>query len=319
MVSAQDLKIIDIFKGLNSSQLSKIAELCEERHLEAGAICFTQGEKAEKLHLCVSGAIDIKVWLRKPWGVEVKVYTAKDGETFGWYALLEPYIYFNTAQCVKKTVEVTINNSKLLKIFKEDPKLGYLVFNNLLVVMKSILQADQYKLGSVVPSPISYASEDIGTEWVRTVHQLVDEGESTNVVLKKQLNLSNDRETADFIRDILGLANTKSSGRRFMVIGFNSSTHSFAQSVNPNLTQQLLEQSLDVYAEPAPIITYIDIPLASGTIEIIEVMREGKNVPYRVKKDLSGGEGIKSGEIYVRHGSVTEAPTKRELENLTQK
>ncbi|GAI91705.1 unnamed protein product [marine sediment metagenome] len=68
MVSAQDLKMIDIFKGLNDSQLSKIAGLGEESSLEAGAICFTQGEKAKKLHLCISGTIDVKFWLQKPWG-----------------------------------------------------------------------------------------------------------------------------------------------------------------------------------------------------------------------------------------------------------
>jgi hypothetical protein len=88
MVSEKNLKNIDIFKGLNDAQLSKIARLGLERHLEAGATCFMQGEKANNLHLCVSGSIDIKFWLRTPWGIEVTVDSIKDGESFGWEALL---------------------------------------------------------------------------------------------------------------------------------------------------------------------------------------------------------------------------------------
>jgi hypothetical protein len=102
-----------------------------------------------------------------------------------------------------------------------------------------------------------------------------------------------------------------------MVIGFDSRTHSFTQSISPGISQRSLEEVLDTYTEPAPPIVYHGIQLASGTVEIIEVMREAKSIPYRVKKELGEGEGIKIGEIYVRHGNVTEAPTKRELENLT--
>ena len=49
---------------------------------------------------------------------------------------------------------------------------------------------------------------------------------------------------------------------------------------------------------------------------IIEVLRNAEDIPYRVKKNLAGEGGIKAGEIYVRHGSHTEAPTQRELEDL---
>jgi CRP-like cAMP-binding protein len=148
MVSALNLSIINIFKGLNDDQLNKMAELGKESYLKAGAICFTQGEKAEKLHLCISGTIDIKFWLQ-PWGIDVTVHTAKDGEAFGVSALIEPYIYVNTAQCVTESLEMTINRSDLLSLFKEDPKTGYTVFNNLLSVMKSNLQEEQDKISGV--------------------------------------------------------------------------------------------------------------------------------------------------------------------------
>jgi CRP-like cAMP-binding protein len=316
MVAAKDIRHIDIFKGLDDRQLGKLAAACEERQLEAGAICFTQGEKADKLHICSSGAVDMKVWLRMPWGIEVTVYTAKDGETFGWFALVEPYIYFNTAQCVEKTREITIGSSELNSIFAADPRLGYQVFTNLLVAMKAILQADQYKLGSISAAPAGSQAAGTGAEWVRTIHQLANEGESTNVVLKKQLNLKDDAEKAVFVKDILGLANTRSSGKRLMVIGFDSHAHSFTQSANSGITQRLFEQIMDSYAAPAPKLTYNNIPLASGGVSIIEVTRDSRFVPYRVKEDLGGAKGIRAGEVYVRHGSVTEAPTERELANL---
>jgi hypothetical protein len=154
------------------------------------------------------------------------------------------------------------------------------------------------------------------SEWGRIVRQLIDEWETTNVDFKRQLNLNRDKEKAEFIRDVLGLATTKSSGRRFLVIGFDDTTHSFVQSVDPNITQERLEQVLTAYSEPTPKIRYQTIPWSSGTIGIIEIFREPRDIPYRVKKDIGGKSGIKTGEIYVRHGSHTEAPTQRELEGL---
>lgn len=170
----------------------------------------------------------------------------------------------------------------------------------------------------IVPTYIGIvrATREAESEWSRTLHELVEEWETTNVDFKRELNLGRDREKAEFVRDILGLATTRSSGRRFLVIGFDDKTRSFAQPIDPSITQERLEQILHAYSEPTPGIRYRAIPWLGGNIGIVEVLRNSEDVPYRVKKNLAGQNGIKAGEIYVRHGSHTEAPTQRELEDL---
>lgn len=163
---------------------------------------------------------------------------------------------------------------------------------------------------------ITRTTREAETEWSKLVKQLVDDWETTNVDFKRELNLNNDREKAEFVRDILSLATTKSSGRRFLVVGFDNNTRLFVKSVDSNITQERLEQILYAYSEPTPQIKYHAVSWASGTIGIVEIFRNPKEIPYAVKKDIGGKNGIKVGDIFVRHGSHTESPTPRELDDL---
>ena len=154
------------------------------------------------------------------------------------------------------------------------------------------------------------------TEFGRLVHELLADWETTNVDFKRELNLGRNIEKAEFVRDVLGIATTKSSGRRFLVIGFDDTTRNFVQSVDPGITQERLEQILHAYCEPVPKIRYKVIPHRGGDVGLIETFRDPQGLPYRVKKRLGGSKGIQTGDIYVRHGSHTEPPTERELEDL---
>lgn len=167
----------------------------------------------------------------------------------------------------------------------------------------------------VVPTyaGIVRVTREAESQWSKTVQELVEEWETTNVDFKRELNLGKDKEKAEFVRDILGLATTRSSGSRFLVVGFDDKTRSFAQPTDPSITQERLEQILHAYSEPTLGIRYRIIAWTGGNVGIIEVLRNAQNIPYRVKKDFSS---IKAGEIYVRHGSHTEAPTQHELEDL---
>lgn len=83
--------------------------------------------------------------------------------------------------------------------------------------------------------------------------------------------------------------------------------------MDPKIDQGRLERILHAWTEPTPSIRYAAVPWETGTIGIIEVLREPEKIPYRVKGNLGH---IREGEIYVRHGSQTEAPTQAELEDL---
>ena len=149
------------------------------------------------------------------------------------------------------------------------------------------------------------------TEIGRLVRDLVIDWETTNVDFKRELNLANDAQKAEFVCDVLGIATTKSSGRRFLVIGFDNTTREFTKSVDPGITQERLEQILHAYSEPVPSIGYQSVPFLDGIVGLIEAFREQPNIPYKVSRDFGGVKGIKQGDVYVRHGSHTEPPTDR--------
>lgn len=154
------------------------------------------------------------------------------------------------------------------------------------------------------------ATEQLQTELQQLVADVLPEWETTNVEFKRQLDLATKADKAEFIRDILALATTKSSGERFLIVGFDDKTHQFIQSVDPAIDQNRLEHILNAYAAPAPQIRYHRVSWDQGEIGVIKVLRDLATVPYRVTRTLAH---ITKGDVYVRHGSQVEPPTPAEL------
>lgn len=145
------------------------------------------------------------------------------------------------------------------------------------------------------------------------VADLLPDWETTTVEFKRQVNLKRDKEKAEFVRDVLALATTKASGRRWLVIGFDNNTHQFTDSVDPAITQDRLEDILNAYANPAPQIQYQPVQWNGGDIGLLEVFRNPIHIPYRVTRSLAH---ISVGDAYVRHGSHVEPPTPAESADL---
>jgi hypothetical protein len=145
------------------------------------------------------------------------------------------------------------------------------------------------------------------------VDQLLSEGETTSVEIKRELYTNNENQKAEFIKDVLGLANTQASGKRWLIVGFDDKTHQYHGPPDPKLTQNHLEQLVSVYTSPVVDLRYEVINHRRGLVGRLEVVRDGRKLPYRVAKSVGRKKAIHDGDIFVRHGSQTEPPTKREL------
>ncbi len=154
MVSTQVLKEFGLFQGLDDSELTKIAELCNERTLDEGTLYFDQGKEAKEIHLCRSGKVDIVVRLREPWGIEVTVHKAGGGEVFGWSSLVEPYIYTASAKIVERTEDIYVKASDLNKLFEENTRIGYIFMRNLSAVISARLTEYRQKLSVEIAATI---------------------------------------------------------------------------------------------------------------------------------------------------------------------
>jgi len=154
MVSTRVLKEFGLFQGLDDSELTKIAELCNERILDEGKLYFEQGKAATELHLCRNGKVDIVVRLREPWGIEVTVHKAGRGEVFGWSSLVKPYIYTASAKIVERAEDIYIKASDLNKLFEDNPRIGYIFMSNLSAVISSRLTEYRKKLSVEIADTI---------------------------------------------------------------------------------------------------------------------------------------------------------------------
>lgn len=154
------------------------------------------------------------------------------------------------------------------------------------------------------------------------IDELVKEWETTNVDFKQELSLKTEKQKAEFAKDILGLANTKSSGKRYLIIGFNDKTREYHAPPDTNITQEIMERHLVNLTEPMVNIRYKIINYKQNKVGKLEVIRDPKDLPYRAKKDVFIDErrkkGLEKNKIYVRHGSHTESPTEFEEEALKE-
>lgn len=144
------------------------------------------------------------------------------------------------------------------------------------------------------------------------VEELLEVGETTSVEIKRQLNTKTKSEKAEFVKDILALANTQASGQRLMLIGFDDKTLEYLGPPAPTITQDHLEQILNQYTWPIVQIGYKSVNYRNG-VGILEIRRNPAELPYRVAKSVGDTKRIECGQIFVRHGSQVEEPTPVEL------
>lgn len=153
------------------------------------------------------------------------------------------------------------------------------------------------------------------------IDQLVEEWETTNIEFKRALSLDTKGQKGEFAKDVLGLATTKSSGRRYMIVGFDDKTRGYHGPPDSNVNQGRMEQILADLTDPVVSVQYAVIDHQRGAVGKLEVIREPEKIPYRASKDVyddTGRKRLEKGKVYVRHGSQTEAPTDRELEALEE-
>jgi hypothetical protein len=154
----------------------------------------------------------------------------------------------------------------------------------------------------------------------RHIDELLEEWETTNVDFKREIGLDTKKQKAEFAKDVLGLATTKSSGRRYMIVGFDDKTREYDGPPAPTVTQDRMERILADLTDPVVTIRYEIVDYRLGKVGKLEVIREPEKLPYRASKDVivdeKGRKGLEQGKVYVRHGSQTEAPTDAELEAL---
>ncbi len=150
----------------------------------------------------------------------------------------------------------------------------------------------------------------------RFIDELVGEWETTSVDFKRELHTDTADQKAELVKDLIGLANTQASGRRWLIIGFDDKTRAYHGPPGHKLTQNHLEQLANEYTAPTVLLRYKVIHYRSGPVGKLEVLRDVCLVPHRVKRAVGDRKRIREGQVFVRHGSQTAEPDPDELQAI---
>lgn len=132
------LRDADVFYNLTTEQLGRIAEICNERHLNKGTILFCENNPGDEMYLVAQGAVDILVDPAML-GLETdvrptKVATMRKGQIFGEMALVDEGLRSATAQVAEPdTVLLAIRRQDLFALCESDYRLGYRIMRNIAV------------------------------------------------------------------------------------------------------------------------------------------------------------------------------------------
>jgi hypothetical protein len=152
----------------------------------------------------------------------------------------------------------------------------------------------------------------------REIDDLVEEWETTSVDFKRELETRTKDQKAEFVKDVLGLVNTKASGERWPIVGFDDKSHTYHPGCTLPSGQDDLEQILSVYTNPMVEVRYDIVEHYDGPVGRLRILRDPAKLPYSVAKSIGNKKRIEEGQVFVRHGSQTEEPTDAELQSLLE-
>jgi NADP-reducing hydrogenase subunit HndB len=131
------LRSVEVFKGLDDSQLSGFKDHCREMEFRQNEKLFSEGDDAACLWIVAEGRVDLRFDLPdRSTSTKNTISSIAQFKTFGWSSLVAPHKYRLSAYCATQSCKVVqIEREQLAELFKQDSKTGYLVMSNLVEII----------------------------------------------------------------------------------------------------------------------------------------------------------------------------------------
>ncbi len=142
MIAVSVLKEFAFLKGFSEEQLKKMSALGVEEKYQAGMHLYANGDVARCLYLLESGKVallmDNYMGPGKP-PMQVTVDIITKGESMGWSAVVDPYVYTLAARCLEETKLIAFDSFKLRELMEEDCALGFKIMQAIAKVISTRL------------------------------------------------------------------------------------------------------------------------------------------------------------------------------------
>ncbi|MBW2000800.1 MAG: Crp/Fnr family transcriptional regulator [Deltaproteobacteria bacterium] len=121
------IREIELFKGIDTDVMNKIAAIGVSETHPKGTVLFERGDEADRLYILEEGNVNLMVTN----GGTLSFSLTEPGSVFGWSAMVEPGKYTASCICGLDSKVIMIERDKLDKIFDEHPKEGLKVMKRL--------------------------------------------------------------------------------------------------------------------------------------------------------------------------------------------
>ncbi len=146
MITPEMLAEFDLFKEVSRDTLKEVAAICELIKVKKDDLVFREGERADKLHLLVSGSIALRVNLTsRPDSVTVS-FVNRPHQTLGWSGVVTPNHYTASAFCEEDSELVAIPSEKFMQILDEHPVDGYKIMLRITTIISDRLRNSRQAL-----------------------------------------------------------------------------------------------------------------------------------------------------------------------------
>jgi len=140
MLSIEELKKIELLKGIPDEYLDKIKDICEVHEFKENEIIFHEGDDAKRIYTLLDGEVEIFIQSSvRPERIPLSIIKIPY-ETFGWSALVPPHYYTSGAITRKPTKTASMEREKLMDILEKDPLVGMIVYRKIATVISSRLR-----------------------------------------------------------------------------------------------------------------------------------------------------------------------------------
>lgn len=124
------LKGVELCRGLNAEQLSRLAAISHQEQYQADQHIFEQGVRGEKMYVITRGEVEIRV--KDGRGSKHTTVYLGQGQIFGEMALLDQSDRSAAViACQDNTIVYSISSEDFLALCTSDTALGYIMMRNM--------------------------------------------------------------------------------------------------------------------------------------------------------------------------------------------
>jgi CRP-like cAMP-binding protein len=118
----QHVQRVQLFSGLDQSEMTKIAAAARTLHKERGEFVYMPGDRTDSVYVLKKGRIKLSVLSES--GKEVAIDIIQPGEIFGEFALIDESVRSNMTQALDDVAVLVFNKRDFVHLLESQSRLA---------------------------------------------------------------------------------------------------------------------------------------------------------------------------------------------------